>query len=73
MCVSLFKDGDNQSLLMKKSDRSTLAGRCGCFTHGESRNMIEKKWLLDLAPYNPTPMPMFMVFVPLSVTDDRIA
>jgi hypothetical protein len=37
MCVSLFKDGDNQSLLMKKSDRSTLAGRCGCFTHGENQ------------------------------------
>jgi hypothetical protein len=25
------------------------------------------------APYNPTPMPMFMVFVPLTIPDDRIA
>jgi hypothetical protein len=24
-------------------------------------------------PYNPTPMPMFMVFVPLTIPDDRIA
>jgi hypothetical protein len=35
--------------------------------------MTEKKRLLDLAPYNPTPTPMFMVFVPLTVTEDKIA
>jgi hypothetical protein len=34
---------------------------------------MEKKRLLDLPPYNPTPMPMFMVFVPLTIPDDRIA
>jgi hypothetical protein len=75
MCVCFLKDADNQSLLMKKSVRSTLAlaGQYGCFTHGECRNIMEKKQLLDLPPYNPTPMPMFMVFVPLTIPDDRIA